>query len=181
MHGRTDGVPTPTPAVRVLTAPCAPVPRDEALKARLLAALARDQGWPRWGPARWSYGNLRRELGGRVVSAHFRRLVDGLIAEGLVVEIREPARNGGWRQHRHVVVRVHQGRESRWGVLVGVRGRGDVPGWGDMSSRSRSAASEPPGDPTGRTDDGMTDDTANGVQPGRGKGAGGVCPRGAAR
>ena len=126
MHGRDEVVLRSGATVRVVETPYAPPPRDEILKERLLAALGRDQRWPDWGPARWSYANLRRELGGRIVSTHFRRLIDELIAEGLVVEVREPAKNRGFREHRHVVVRVDRWYEARWGLLVEVTARQDV-------------------------------------------------------
>ena len=126
MDGRDVAVPTSSPPIRVLATPYAPAPRDETLKQRLLAALGREHRWSDWGPAKWSYADLRRELGDRVVSSHFRRLMDDLIAEGLVVEVREPAKNRGFRQHRHVVVQADRWREARWGLLVEVRGREDV-------------------------------------------------------
>ncbi len=121
---------TPSPAVvRVVTPLPAEPSRDEVLKERMLYHLA---DTPRLGRCyflsadRWSWAALRQIIGGRVRAAHFRRLVDELIAEGKVVEVWE-AKVDGWSwRHQHVLVLAERFHTIAWYRLVEVVGREDV-------------------------------------------------------
>ena len=123
------GTSPPAPAVLRVVAPLPDDPsRDGATKARILFHL----GEPPRGASsflsadRWSWGALRWVIGGRGRSAEFRRLVDELIAEGKVVEVRE-ARVDGWRwRHQHVLVLAERFDRVAWHRLVEVVGREDV-------------------------------------------------------
>ena len=119
----------PNPRVVRMVTPLPDDPsRDEATKARILFHLGeRPRGACSFLHAdRWSWGALRRVIGGRVRSAEFRRLVDELIAEGKVVEVRE-ARVDGWRwRHQHVLVLAERFDRVAWHRLVEVVGREDA-------------------------------------------------------
>jgi hypothetical protein len=124
--GQDQGTTTAGALVEVAY-PFTPPARDDVIKARILAVLATDQPYPYgWGPARWTWNALRRRIGGRVRSGHFRRLVDDLMREGQVLEVYEAARGWGWRQHRHLLIRVDRIDGVQWGRMVRVRGRQDV-------------------------------------------------------
>lgn len=116
----------PPPPIRTLTFPYTPPTRDQVLRDRVLDLLAGNQRWPRWGPAKWSWGNVRKHLGGRVKSAQFRGLIDDLLADGLIVEVREAAANGDWREPRHVLIRADRWHEARWNRVSSVTAREDV-------------------------------------------------------
>jgi hypothetical protein len=124
--GLVEPSPTASPRILLIETGYSPPPRDEVLKNRLVSALRRDQSWPRWGPGKWAFGRLRRLLGGRVVSSHFRRLIDDLIAAGMIVEIWETANGGGRRQHRHVIILTDRWHEARFRRIVRIKARDDV-------------------------------------------------------
>ncbi len=75
---------------------------------------------------RWHWGELRQAIGGRVTSEDFRRSVDELLADGLIVEVYEAT--GDWRDHRHLLALPERWAEYQWGDLVEVRVREDILG-----------------------------------------------------
>ncbi len=120
----------PSPAVvRIVTPLPAEPSRDEVLKARMLYHLADTPRLGRYSflsSDRWSWAALHQIIGGRVRAAHFRRLIDELIAEGKVVEVWE-AKVDGWSwRHQHVLVLAERFHHIAWYRLVQVVGREDV-------------------------------------------------------
>jgi hypothetical protein len=75
---------------------------------------------------RWRWWELHQHLGRLVSTAQLRAVVDGLLAEGLVIEVREST--GDRRDARHVLVLASRWGGHRWDCarLLDVWGRPDV-------------------------------------------------------
>ena len=135
------------PRVVRLVRPWTPPTADEKTRTRILTSLA--GGSPRWGGSRgrWSWGKLRQSVGGAVGAEQFRRLVDTLLEDGLVLEIYEAAgdRRTDRRTPKHLLVVPEKWQDHEWGDLIEVRGQEDVlERLGLLRSDATPAPKQPP-------------------------------------
>ena len=98
---------------------------DDVLGQRVLTILGRDPGTIWSSQSRpWSWWEVRQTVGGRCSSEHFRRIVDELLSDGMILEVWEAMPDR--RQPRHRLVLADRWHEYFWERLIKVRGRAEL-------------------------------------------------------
>ena len=124
----TKGIAAPT--IRSVVRPWQPLLQDDAVRVRIRTVLACSTeqffGGAGGSDRPWSWWMLRHVLGGAVDTVRFRRFIDEMIAEGLLVEVIQRA--GVRLTPRHLLILTEQWGEYALhpGTLLTVRGRTDV-------------------------------------------------------
>ena len=111
-------------AISLVLKPWAPLNQDQVARERIAQMLDRGAKYQVDKQRRWRWWELRQHLGGAVDTVRFRRLVDELAAQGLLLEVFEVA--GKRLPPRHMLVLTERWNLYKWGELIEVRGREDV-------------------------------------------------------